>query len=153
MGSFSSRCLTLSSFHCSRVESRKKRTDGKPSHTRPCSMAPRGSSSLCCNTSGSRGQGDCPACKAGEGQPQARRGLGTAGVLPLGQATIPRSTTGPASAPQHSRTLPTLNRLQQKSLQPASNVIFPNSAADGAPSSYGRAGTSTSSELEAGLSQ
>lgn len=88
MGSFSSRCLTLSSFHCSRVESRKKRTDGKPSHTRPCSMAPRGSSSLCCNTSGSPGQGDCPACKAGEGQPQARRGLGTAGVLPLGQATI-----------------------------------------------------------------
>lgn len=37
-GSFSSRCLTFSSLHCSWVESRKKRADGKPSHTRPCSM-------------------------------------------------------------------------------------------------------------------
>lgn len=55
---------------------------------------PCGSSSLCCSTTASPGQGDCPAHKAEEGQPRARRGLGTAWVVPLRQAT---------TTPQHGR--------------------------------------------------
>lgn len=86
-GSFSSRCLTFSSLHCSWVESRKKRADGKPSHTRPCSMW---------QLQPVLQHDGIPwaAHKAEEGQPRARRGLGTAWVVPLRQAT---------TTPQHSR--------------------------------------------------
>lgn len=153
MGSFSSRCLTLSSFHCSRVESRKKRSDGKPSHTRPCSMAPCVNSSLCCSTLGSCGQDDCPACKGGERQPRACRGLGTAGVVPLSQATITPQHHRPHFHPAAQLDAADTEPSPTEEFAACVKCYFPRQCCRWSSKQLSKSGTSTSSELEAVLSQ
>lgn len=140
-------------------KSKKGNVDGKQSHVRPSPAALFGSS----GPRGPAGSGDRPAheamqlARAGkEGVPRPTNGapkqwkhLWVSQREPR-PCSAPRDTAGPCFRPRSAAVFcraPNPSPAEEFAalLRRRRNDIFPNSAADGAPSNCQRAGTSTSS--------